>query len=321
MASPQTLAPNDWFEHPELLPPRPLGLTEIKFTRRFAVDLHGARCHDQYVYMAPNGLAVIGLAPSHPLVAAHRQATGYQPTQLRYVPPQVGHLKAEDLVAAVPEEEGQEDGAEAGAAQPRNGSGTAATATAGEAAAAAVPDEQADGEGAAAQPGGEAGGGGGASGSGGGGGGAAGGASGGAAASVSGRPEKPPVPECEPFPPGQCSRVNFEAGAARNLAGTKISGKKRGRGAQQLRGTTVLAQVERRGGGASFPIWTVLKGQLLEVNERLVKDPGLLYDRPCREGYVAILSPAPEAVQFFESRLMSEGEYLRLRGLSAEDLL
>ncbi|EFJ51277.1 hypothetical protein VOLCADRAFT_116496 [Volvox carteri f. nagariensis] len=309
MSTSQNLAPNDWFEHPELLPPRPLGLTETKYIRRFAIDLHGAKCHDQYVFLAPNGLAVIGLAPSHPLVAAHRCETGYQPTHLRYIPPNLDHLKAEELVAAAPDDDGQED-AEAGASSRLGGEPGASGAGPGSSAA-ADRDGPEDSE-ALEGPGRSDGGGGPAA----------------AAANTPGggrgpleRPDRPPVPEYPPFPASQCARVNFEAGAARQQIGTKTSGKKRHRGVQNLRGGALLAAVERRGGGASFPIWFVLNSQLLEVNERLLKTPGLLYDRPCREGYVAILSPTADALKYFESRLVSEAEYLRLRGLTAEDLL
>ncbi|GIL48470.1 hypothetical protein Vafri_4985 [Volvox africanus] len=327
MSKAQNLSPNDWLEHPELLPPRPLGLTEVKYTRRFAVDIRGVQYHDQYVFLAPNGLAVIGLAPSHPLVTAHRRAIGYQPTELRYIPPNLNHLKPEDLVAATMDDEGQEDVEAGETAQPGNGQGGALKSTLGSSCCGSESAQsgtvfkghsspRADQEGRWDEIGGGAGGGGDRGGVPGVGAAARGGAAG------SGRPDFPPVPSCEPFPPAQCARINFEVGAARNQIGTKASGKKRGRwGPQQLLGGHLLAQVEKRGGGASFPIWCALKGQLCEINERLLKTPTLLYDRPCREGYVAILSPTPDAIKHFLGKLLSEAEYLRLRGLTAEDLI
>lgn len=123
MSTSLNLAPNDWFEHPGLLPPRPLALTETKYVRRFAVDLQGTKCYDQYVLLAPNGLAVIGLAPSHPLIAAHRRSTDYNPLQLQYIPPNLDHLKAEELVSAVPDEDGQEDAEAGGLARASGGPG------------------------------------------------------------------------------------------------------------------------------------------------------------------------------------------------------
>ncbi|GFR45228.1 hypothetical protein Agub_g6625, partial [Astrephomene gubernaculifera] len=111
MAATQNLAPNDWLTHPELLPPRPQTYIEAKYTRLFAIDVHGRKHHDQYVFLAPNGLAVVGLAPSHPLIAAHRRATGYKPLQLQYIPPHLEHLTAEELAAAAPDEEDADAGA------------------------------------------------------------------------------------------------------------------------------------------------------------------------------------------------------------------
>ncbi|GFR45229.1 hypothetical protein Agub_g6626, partial [Astrephomene gubernaculifera] len=114
-------------------------------------------------------------------------------------------------------------------------------------------------------------------------------------------------------------------GGGRNRGGPgggppKASGKKRHRLAS-LPPSALLARVERRGGGGSFPVHCVAGGKLLELNQRLALEPRLLYDRPCREGYVAILFPSPDAARQLRSRLLSESEYLRVRGLSAEDLL
>ncbi len=43
--------------------------------------------------------------------------------------------------------------------------------------------------------------------------------------------------------------------------------------------------------------------------------------RPTCEGYVAILFPTPQHVQQLRASLLSEADYLRLRGLTPEDLL
>ncbi len=124
MTSTKNLAPNDWLAHLELLPPRPQTFTELKYTRLFAVDLQGRKHHDQYVFLAPNGLAVVGLAPSHPLISTHRKATGYTPLPFQYIPPNLQSLSAEELVSPVADEDTEEgaqggptaaEGAEAGA--------------------------------------------------------------------------------------------------------------------------------------------------------------------------------------------------------------
>jgi hypothetical protein len=63
----------------------------------------------------------VGLAPSHPLIAAHRRATDYRPLQLRYLPPAAADFPAGvELVSALPERGADEDeeGGEAQAAPP-----------------------------------------------------------------------------------------------------------------------------------------------------------------------------------------------------------
>ncbi|KAG2454095.1 hypothetical protein HYH02_001134 [Chlamydomonas schloesseri] len=179
----------------------------------------------------------------------------------------------------------------------------------------------------------------------------------------------------EPFAKADIARINFDAGAVRNRAASKASGRKRHRGPPPLQGSALLARIERKplplpppgpeaaagkhaeeaGAGAeggkdeeeeaaagaggkdakdakgsgtnapkhppSFPVWVVSGGQLLEVNERLAADPGLLLERPCREGYLALLYPTKEQAAGLRRRLLSEAQYLALRGLTAEDLL
>jgi len=51
--------------------------TQAKYVRLFALDVGGQQGHDQYVYLVPNGLAIVGLAPSHVLLHAyqHNSAT------------------------------------------------------------------------------------------------------------------------------------------------------------------------------------------------------------------------------------------------------
>ncbi|KXZ51489.1 hypothetical protein GPECTOR_12g452 [Gonium pectorale] len=327
MTSAQTFAPNDWLAHPELLPPRPHTFIEAKYTRLFAVDLNGCANHDQYVFLAPNGLAVVGLAPSHPLVAAHRRATGFTPLGLRYVPPKLEGLAADELAATAPDEDAPEAGDGGLAAEPKDDCDAPQDPVKDqEAEPAAAADEgsaTARGAGAAVDApsgGGDCGG------------------SGPSSASAPGG-RRPSAPQIEPFPLEQCSAVSFDVltgGGGSGAGGGGGGGRKRNRGGgggsggggsskpRNLRPGAMLARVERGGGdGPGFPVWAVCGGQLMELNERLRGNPALLYDRPCREGYLAILSPGPGGAAALRSRLslLGEEEYLRLRGLTAEDLL
>lgn len=64
--------PNDWMADPAALPARPQSLMEQRFKQYFAIDVHGCAGHDMYVCALPNGVVVVGLAPSHPLIQEHR---------------------------------------------------------------------------------------------------------------------------------------------------------------------------------------------------------------------------------------------------------
>eukprot|EP00899_Mesostigma_viride_P029533 jgi/Mesvir1/9765/Mv12219-RA.1 len=51
------------------LPSRPVPAVERMYsTVLYATDIDGVEMNDQYVYFHPNGLAIVGLAPTHPLV-------------------------------------------------------------------------------------------------------------------------------------------------------------------------------------------------------------------------------------------------------------
>lgn len=50
-----------------------------------------------------------------------------------------------------------------------------------------------------------------------------------------------------PFPPSECARVNFDVGGGKDRASTKLSGKRKNRGAP-LHPNTLLARVEGKGG-------------------------------------------------------------------------
>eukprot|EP00983_Pelagomonas_calceolata_P062271 1147211-Pelagomonas_calceolata.AAC.8 len=60
--------------------------SQSKFVRLFALDVGGQQGHDQYVYLVPNGLAIVGLAPSHILLhnSTHTSAaTEHQQQQIQ----------------------------------------------------------------------------------------------------------------------------------------------------------------------------------------------------------------------------------------------
>uniref|UniRef100_A0A7S0V3U8 Protein Abitram n=1 Tax=Polytomella parva TaxID=51329 RepID=A0A7S0V3U8_9CHLO len=98
---------NDWMEHTSLLPPRPRTFIEQKYRQYFMIDCNGHPFHDQYIFVAPNGLCVIGLAPSHPLIKSHRESSGYKPTILRYVAPPKEIFSFPDVLLPDEDDDGQ----------------------------------------------------------------------------------------------------------------------------------------------------------------------------------------------------------------------
>jgi hypothetical protein len=66
-------AVDDLMDQPDALPEVPPPFTvQQRFTQLFAVDVAGQAGHDMYVYVAPTGLCVVGLAPSHALLCELR---------------------------------------------------------------------------------------------------------------------------------------------------------------------------------------------------------------------------------------------------------
>lgn len=239
---------NDWLAHPELLPPRPCSFVEEKYTQLFALDVGGKPFHDQYVALAPNGVAVVGLAPSHPLIAEHRRATGYRTVPYKYTPADLSHLPAQELALAVGYDSDDGEAAEGadgvpaaagqGPATAAEQGGTAAVAGAATAAAAAGDDPmQADDPTAAAAPPPPA----------------------NTESKAEGRPSDTVGPgpgsaaaagagaaaeaaDHSPFPSKALARVRFDGGG-KDRSQTKLSGKKRGQG-PHLHPTSVLARLE-----------------------------------------------------------------------------
>ncbi|KAL2653700.1 hypothetical protein R1flu_021828 [Riccia fluitans] len=87
---------------------------------------------------------------------------------------------------------------------------------------------------------------------------------------------------------------------------------KRKKNAQVLEGNSVLCKV--LAGETFFLIRCCVRGTLLEVNERLMKEPQLLIQRPDTEGYVAIMMPRPEDWKKAQATLLTREQYRERRG-------
>uniref|UniRef100_A0A0B6Y312 Actin-binding transcription modulator n=1 Tax=Arion vulgaris TaxID=1028688 RepID=A0A0B6Y312_9EUPU len=102
------------------------------------------------------------------------------------------------------------------------------------------------------------------------------------------------------------TKVSFE-NTGWNRLQNKFSGKSK-RGAQWLDGNAPLCEVTCSD-GSHYTLCCCIKGQLIEVNENLIKLPDLLVQKPSGEGYVAVILPGLKGFEREISHLKSETEY------------
>lgn len=89
---------------------------------------------------------------------------------------------------------------------------------------------------------------------------------------------------------GGVRAVSFATGKnKRDLAEVKPRGKKK-RGTLFVQAETAICEVTCEN-GATYILRGVARGNLIEVNTRLLKDPSLLATKPGTEGYLAVLGP------------------------------
>ncbi|KAK9063936.1 hypothetical protein SSX86_017808 [Deinandra increscens subsp. villosa] len=108
---------------------------------------------------------------------------------------------------------------------------------------------------------------------------------------------------------GAITAVDFNVGKS-NRSEIKVTGKRK-RNAQHFESNTALCKVCTN--NASYIVRCCIKGSLLEVNERLLKQPELLNSAADREGYIAIIMPKPADWQKIKDSFISFDEYKKLR--------
>ncbi|XP_074572506.1 uncharacterized protein LOC141829001 [Curcuma longa] len=115
---------------------------------------------------------------------------------------------------------------------------------------------------------------------------------------------------------GGVTSVDFNVGKS-DRSEMKVTGKRK-RNAQHFETNTALCKVCAN--GKEFIVRCCVKGSLLEVNDRLLKQPDLLNSSADREGYVAIMMPKPTDWLKIKDSLLSHEDYKKLRGLVLEDI-
>ncbi|XP_030521892.1 protein Abitram [Rhodamnia argentea] len=103
--------------------------------------------------------------------------------------------------------------------------------------------------------------------------------------------------------------VDFNVGKSDRSA-IKVTGKRK-KNAQHFESNTMLCKVCTK--SDSYVVRCCVKGSLLEVNERLIKQPDLLNSSADREGYIAIIMPKPADWLKVKATLLGLEEYKRLK--------
>ncbi|OMO87347.1 Glycine cleavage H-protein [Corchorus capsularis] len=111
---------------------------------------------------------------------------------------------------------------------------------------------------------------------------------------------------------GGITAVDFNVGKS-DRSGMKVTGKRK-KNAQHFEANTALCKVCTT--DDSYIVRCCVKGSLLEVNDRLVKQPELLNSSAEREGYIAIIMPKPADWEKVKASLLSLEEFKKLRALS-----
>lgn len=109
----------------------------------------------------------------------------------------------------------------------------------------------------------------------------------------------------------QITAVDFNVGKS-SRSDMKVSGKRK-KNAHFLEAISALCKVVSN--DTYYIVRCCVKGSLLEVNERLIKEPELLNTSGSSEGYVAIMMPKPEDWLKAKSSFLSREEYKKQRGL------
>lgn len=108
---------------------------------------------------------------------------------------------------------------------------------------------------------------------------------------------------------GGITAIDFNVGKS-DRSGIKVTGKRK-KNAQHLESNSALCKVCSK--DATYVVRCCVKGSLLEVNDRLIKQPELLNSAADREGYIAIIMPKPADWLKVKDSLLGLEEYKKLR--------
>uniref|UniRef100_A0A1D1ZBF7 Protein Abitram n=1 Tax=Anthurium amnicola TaxID=1678845 RepID=A0A1D1ZBF7_9ARAE len=111
---------------------------------------------------------------------------------------------------------------------------------------------------------------------------------------------------------GGVTAVDFNVGRS-DRSEMKVTGKRK-KNAQHFEPNSALCKVCTKCN--FYIVRCCVKGSLLEVNDRLIKQPELLNSSAHREGYIAIVMPKPADWLKIKDSFLSAEDYKKLKGLS-----
>lgn len=101
--------------------------------------------------------------------------------------------------------------------------------------------------------------------------------------------------------------IRYHASDGVNRLKNHVTGKGK-HGAQQLQPLSPLCHVLCED-GSTYIVRTCINGKLVEVNETLLQNPGLLTEKPYAEGYIAIVLPTISGSKENIASLLTEEEH------------
>ncbi|XP_028673961.1 protein Abitram [Erpetoichthys calabaricus] len=101
--------------------------------------------------------------------------------------------------------------------------------------------------------------------------------------------------------------IDYQISAGCSRLQNKVSGKSK-RGGQFLTEFAPLCKITCSD-GLEFTVYSCIRGRLLEVNEEILKNPGLLQEKPSTEGYIAVVLPKFEESKSVTQGLLTQAEY------------
>uniref|UniRef100_A0A8C4QM79 Protein Abitram n=1 Tax=Eptatretus burgeri TaxID=7764 RepID=A0A8C4QM79_EPTBU len=115
----------------------------------------------------------------------------------------------------------------------------------------------------------------------------------------------------------EIQEVDFQISAGCSRLHNRVSGKAK-RGGQFLTELAPLCRL-RCSNGEQYSVYSCIRGKLVEVNERLLHTPRLLQEKPCGEGYIAVVLPKLEESKMITQCLLSVEEYGQLMRHRAQE--